>query len=443
LPKKVEVAAITGTLPPAEREERILMMAESPQKVLVATDCLSEGINLQEHFDAVVHYDLSWNPTRHEQREGRVDRFGQPKDKIRVVTYYGKDNQIDGIILDVLLRKHKQIRNSLGVSVPIPMDTNTVVEAIFEGLLLKEESGKSVDSQVETLLLPGFEDYLKPTKDELFTKWDNATAREKRSRTIFAQETIKVDEVARELNEAQKAIGSGADVERFVKNAVLAHKGIISDKEIVKIDLVPSNPAFQDAAGDEYQKFSAKFSLPIPDNTIYLSRTHPFVENLASFVFNSALDPLIDSTARRCGVIRTKAVTTRTTLILLRLRYHIITTKHNVENRLLAEDCEIMAFTGSPQNAVWIDNETAESILLATPDENVNSDQAKEFIRKVIDAMDFLNPHIEKTVNQRGEAILDAHKRVRLAARQTGVSHKVEPQLPPDVLGVYIYLPCI
>jgi SNF2 family DNA or RNA helicase len=45
--------------------------------VLVATDCLSEGVNLQEHFDAVVHYDLSWNPTRHEQREGRVDRFGQ------------------------------------------------------------------------------------------------------------------------------------------------------------------------------------------------------------------------------------------------------------------------------------------------------------------------------------------------------------------------------
>ena len=45
--------------------------------VLVATDCLSEGVNLQEHFQAVVHYDLAWNPTRHEQREGRVDRFGQ------------------------------------------------------------------------------------------------------------------------------------------------------------------------------------------------------------------------------------------------------------------------------------------------------------------------------------------------------------------------------
>ena len=49
-------------------------------KVLVATDCLSEGVNLQDDFQAVVHYDLAWNPTRHEQREGRVDRFGQPRE---------------------------------------------------------------------------------------------------------------------------------------------------------------------------------------------------------------------------------------------------------------------------------------------------------------------------------------------------------------------------
>ena len=53
-------------------------LAPHDRRVLVATDCLCEGINLQALFDAVVHYDLSWNPTRHEQREGRVDRFGQP-----------------------------------------------------------------------------------------------------------------------------------------------------------------------------------------------------------------------------------------------------------------------------------------------------------------------------------------------------------------------------
>ena len=103
--------------------------------MLVCTDCLSEGINLQEHFDAVVHYDLSWNPTRHEQREGRVDRYGQPKAIVRALTYYGTDNRIDGIVLDVLLRKHQTIRNSLGISVPVPVNTAAVFEAIFEGLL--------------------------------------------------------------------------------------------------------------------------------------------------------------------------------------------------------------------------------------------------------------------------------------------------------------------
>jgi len=126
----VEIAGVTGTLPPAEREERVSKLATHDKRVLVCTDCLSEGINLQQGFDAVVHYDLSWNPTRHEQREGRVDRYGQPNDRIKVVTYYGIDNQIDGIVLDVLLRKHKTIRNSLGVSVPVPGNNEDVVEAL-------------------------------------------------------------------------------------------------------------------------------------------------------------------------------------------------------------------------------------------------------------------------------------------------------------------------
>ena len=106
-------------------------------RVLVATDCLSEGINLQDHFDAVMHYDLSWNPTRHEQREGRTDRYGQPSPLVRTVTYYGLDNQIDGVVLDVLLRKHKAIRTSLGISVPLPANTGEVIQALMNGLLLR------------------------------------------------------------------------------------------------------------------------------------------------------------------------------------------------------------------------------------------------------------------------------------------------------------------
>ena len=79
---KLRVEVVTGLLTPEDRRARVEAMGDSEQRVLVATDCLSEGVNLQHLFDVVVHYDLSWNPTRHQQREGRVDRFGQPA-KIR------------------------------------------------------------------------------------------------------------------------------------------------------------------------------------------------------------------------------------------------------------------------------------------------------------------------------------------------------------------------
>jgi predicted transcriptional regulator len=171
----------------------------------------------------VLHYDLSWNPTRHEQREGRVDRYGQPSPTIRAITYYGVDNQIDGIVLDVLIRKHRTIRNSLGISVPVPIDTDQVVEAIFEGLLLRERSSSAQQ------LLPGLEEYLRPQKEDLNRRWDASAEREKRSRTMFAQETIKVEEVARELKATQATIGSGVDVAAFSKEAFRAHGAVVSE----------------------------------------------------------------------------------------------------------------------------------------------------------------------------------------------------------------------
>src|SRR5262249_13929883 len=58
LAKTVRVEAVTGLLPPTEREARIAaLVADSGEHVLVCTDCLSEGINLQHQFNAVLHYD--------------------------------------------------------------------------------------------------------------------------------------------------------------------------------------------------------------------------------------------------------------------------------------------------------------------------------------------------------------------------------------------------
>ena len=173
--------------------------------MLVATDCLSEGVNLQEHFQAVVHYDLAWNPTRHEQREGRVDRFGQRARAVRAVTLYGTDNGIDGIVLDVLLRKHEQIRKALGISVPVPDRSDDVVQAILEGLLLRDAPGEQL----------AFEGIGLEKRTGLHREWDSAAARERQSRTKYAQAGIQPTEVARELAEMRASLGTPGEVERI------------------------------------------------------------------------------------------------------------------------------------------------------------------------------------------------------------------------------------
>jgi len=85
------------------------------KRVLVATDCLSEGVNLQTHFSAVIHYDLPWNPNRLEQREGRIDRYGQTASLVKCSLIYGQDNPVDGAVLEVLIRKAVQIHKTLGI----------------------------------------------------------------------------------------------------------------------------------------------------------------------------------------------------------------------------------------------------------------------------------------------------------------------------------------
>lgn len=431
----VEVAAVTGALAPAEREARVVRLGQAKQRVLVATDCLSEGINLQEHFDAVLHYDLSWNPTRHEQREGRVDRYGQSKERVCVVTYYGTNNQIDGLVLEVLLRKHRTIRSSLGVSVPVPADANQVVEAIFEGLLLREQSGHASEQ------LSLFEDFFRPKREELFRRWDAASSREKRSRTMFAQDTIKVDEVSRELAAVQAAIGSSGDAERFVSDALVAHGAVVSrSSRSMKIDVREASKALRDAMGCP-DTFEARFELPINDGAIHLNRMHPWVAGVASYVLDSALDSVHDSAARRVGAIRTRRVDKRTTLILCRFRHHIITQSGKEERTLLAEEAQLLAFAGSPERAEWLGSEVAEGLLDAAPDANIHTEQACDFVRRVVDGAKHLQAHIDAAARQRAEELLDAHRRVRRSAHIRGMSQRVEPLLPSDILGIYVLLP--
>lgn len=440
LPNAVTVEAVTGRLPPAERETRVERLGEARRRILVATDCLSEGVNLQHSFDAVIHYDLSWNPTRHEQREGRVDRYGQPKATVRALTYYGVDNQIDGVVLQVLLRKHKRIRSSLGISVPAPSRTNDVVQALMQGLMLR---GKRTGPQGQLSFMDESDDFGAAMLDEFNTQWDNAADKEKQSRSLFAQATIDVQEVGREWADMQAAIGAGVDVARFFTQAVKLHGGFVATAGQVTELTLPNAPALRQAIGVDADTLRARFELPVPDGITYLSRTAPAVEGLASYVVDSALDALLQGKAARCGAIRTTAVTTRTTLLLLRLRHHIVAVRRGGQEPLLAEECITTGFRSAPDAAEWLADDAVETLLDALPAGNLSPQQASNFVRQVADDFDHLRPHLDSLASVRADVLLKAHTRVRQASHATGVRYRVEPHLPVDVLGIYVLLPVV
>jgi superfamily II DNA or RNA helicase len=195
---KLIIEAVTGVLTPDERRDRVADMApldeeKQAQHLLVATDCLSEGINLQQLFDTVVHYDLSWNPTRHQQREGRVDRFGQPAELVRSIMMFSPDSAIDGAVLDVILRKAEEIRKATGVTVPLPDERGPVTDALMASMMLRRGAPRQLTLDLR----------LDDGAKVMEAQWRDAAENERKSRARFAPRATDSSRRRRKISPAR------------------------------------------------------------------------------------------------------------------------------------------------------------------------------------------------------------------------------------------------
>src|SRR5690606_30132795 len=102
--------------------------------------------------------------------------------------------------------------------------------------------------------------------------------------------------------------------------------------------------------------------LPVPPGGAHLDRTDPHITALARYLLESALDqtlPADQRPARRSGVMRTAAVTKRTTLLLVRYRLHVTlpppsATPDRPPHKTVAEEARLLAFRGAPDAAEWL-----------------------------------------------------------------------------------------
>ncbi|MFJ4502019.1 DEAD/DEAH box helicase [Streptomyces sp. NPDC088864] len=457
LGKKTKIAAVTGTLSPQQRLERIEQLAAEAaeeggdpaiRRVLIATDCLSEGVNLQHHFDAVVHYDLAWNPTRHDQREGRVDRYGQKRDQVRVITMYGEDNGIDGKVLEVLFKKHRQIKKDLGISVSVPDETASgVTDAVVEWLLLHGRQG-SQESLFEM-------DTHQESFERIEHEWNSAAEREKTSRSKYAQRAIHPEEVAREVAAVRAALGGAEEVRDFALEALRDLDALVRDPRDASGDFtaqVGGTPAgLRDALAatlgnrlvEQDREIPFRSTPAIARGEAALVRTDPAIGAIASYVLDSALDvdALGPRPARRCGVVTTDAVTTRTTLLLVRYRFHLTLPSRTGERQVVAEDARLLAYEGMPSRARWLDADAATALLAARATTNTHEQSARNHITRTLDGLPDLSAHLTEYGKSLASELDASHRRVRKANEEIVRGLKVVPQEPADVLGVYVYLP--
>jgi len=438
------VLCVTGRIGEEERREMVQDLMVKPRRVLVATDCLSEGINLQEGFDAVLHYDLPWNPNRLEQREGRVDRYGQPRPIVKAVRYYGRDNPIDGAVLEVLLRKAEDIRKILGTHVPVPQDDESVVEAMVQYLFLR--GLKPV--QLPLLVTP--EDLVQT----FHQRWELDARREKENRTRFAQHALKPEEVRRELEAVDQVLGDPHAVRDFVLQT-LQRLGIpcSPDHRLPDTYHIPLNESARVNAPEPVQeallqharkrhRWTITFTSPTLEGAEYLGRNHPFVESLARYLFESALEGQATETVTRAGAVATHAVRRPTVLLLLRVRYEV---KRPDLAPLLAEEVLTTGWEGTPSASSWLPAERALTLLSALPGANLPADERRALVERALEQVPFLlqNPEspLGRVIQTRARELEEAHRRVRRSVGEAVRGLRVEPYWPPDVLAVLLLKP--
>ena len=82
-----DLASILSAFAPRAKERPADLASEGELELLIATDCISEGQNLQD-CDWLINYDIHWNPVRIIQRFGRIDRLGSPNERIQLVNFW-------------------------------------------------------------------------------------------------------------------------------------------------------------------------------------------------------------------------------------------------------------------------------------------------------------------------------------------------------------------
>ena len=275
------IITMHGDLSTAKREEQLESFASADRAVLLATDVISEGLNLQGMSCMVVNYDIPWNPNRLEQRIGRVDRFGQTAPMVYIRTLYCRDTT-DESVMQLLIRKLDTIRRDLGACPPFFASEDTVQRLV---LLRKKRKGKSVDNSTGSLF----------DQDEIdlseFDREIEKTFSTIRSDGFYGQNEVNITDVVARLSAAYKRYGTPQAIQFFIEQGLRRYGSSVESIGDQLFRVTITNPRLQIKGTKtrmELVIFDPSLRALHPEATV-LDVGHPLVRRLNVVIREDAL----------------------------------------------------------------------------------------------------------------------------------------------------------
>jgi superfamily II DNA or RNA helicase len=161
-----KIAKVTGSFPAPRRKVIMEEFLNSNLDLLLSTDILSEGQNLQK-ARCVINYDLHWNPVRMIQRAGRIDRIGSPFDEIMICNFY-PEKELESLLelVKILANKIQMINDTVGLDASVLGEKiNPRVFGIIRDLRGSKATKEKVLQELEEEQFGGGESFWQPLKD--------------------------------------------------------------------------------------------------------------------------------------------------------------------------------------------------------------------------------------------------------------------------------------
>lgn len=258
-----------GGLTRHQRLSRESMFKRPEIRILLTTDAASEGLNFQEFCRRVIHFELPWNPNRLEQRNGRVDRYGQAREPIIQYLYYPDSPEDD--VLNRLIEKIQQITKDK-VSTPDILGVLTGRIKINEGLLGLDPESSELEQQ-KISLVRQFEDRTK----EFLQRSGNILA-------LTSSCTNEINRIYNLLNKAEPLMPDDYELENIVKS-MIREPGIceLPDKPSVYKIEVPLKYRGE-RVRTTYEAVAFRRSVAVkyrPEEVEFITPLHPLVISIA------------------------------------------------------------------------------------------------------------------------------------------------------------------